>query len=223
MQPIIPPIRPGQQVSAVANFQEAMLFIVKRRGLTPAGLSLDRWQQDLSTGTATQSFGTGTSRLLTGLRTDLHLPDGDSINEQTAEALNQQLADLGGFQEEAQVALVVEAKVVSRSRTGVDKLRVQIVDKNVGARVQLAESATKDDGAYRAMFTISDLQRRAKDLPDPQTHAFAGDTFLGASEARYNASNHERLNLVVTQEASTKLPSEHASLTGASSTLLAQL
>jgi hypothetical protein len=215
MNRIIPPIQPRDQSPAVANLQEAMVFIVEKRALNPAGLSLARWRQELSTEVTEQSFGAGTSRLLAGLRADLHLIGGDSIDEQTAEALNQQLADLGAFQENVQAAFIVDGKVISRSRAGVGKLRVQIVDKNVGDPVQLAETATKEDGTYRATFTISDLRHRGKDLPDLQTHAFADDKFLGASEVRYNASNHETLNVVLTEEASGALPSEHASLTGA--------
>jgi hypothetical protein len=213
MNKIIPPIHPQDHTPAVADLQKAMLFIVENRQLSPAGLSVDRWRQDLSPELGV--FGTATTRLLAGLRSDLHLPNGGFVNEQTAEALNQQLADLGALQEDAEKEFVVDGKVVSRSSAGVGKLQIRIVDKNVGDPVPLAETATKEDGTYKATFTISDLQRRGKDLPDLQTHAFAGDKFLGASEARYNASNRETLNVVLTEEASTRLPSEHATLTGA--------
>jgi hypothetical protein len=212
MNEIIPPIRPHDHSPAVTNLEEALLFIVEKRHLGPAGLSLARWQQDLSTETATQSFGTGTSRLLASLRTELHLPDGEFVNEETAEALNQQLAELGAFQEEAQTAFVVDGKVVSRSRAGVGTLRIQIADKNVGDPVPLVETATKEDVDYHTTFAISDLRRRGKDLPDLQAR-----TFAGSSEVRYNASNHETLNIVLTdQEASSSVPYWYASLTTSS-------
>jgi hypothetical protein len=221
MDRIIPPIHPQDHTAAVANLQKAMLFIVEKRQLSPAGLSVDRWRQDLSPELG--AFGTGTTRLLAGLRSDLHLPDGDFVNEQTAEAPSQQLADLGAFQEGAETEFVVDGRVVSRSRAGVGKLQIQIVDKNVGDPVHLAETATKEHGTYKATFAISDLQRRGKDLPDLQTHAFAGEKLLGASEVCYNASNHETLNILLTEEASSAVPFGYASLTSAPTALLAQL
>jgi hypothetical protein len=39
MERIIPPIRPQEHGTAVANFQEEMLFIVQKRQLSPGGPS----------------------------------------------------------------------------------------------------------------------------------------------------------------------------------------
>jgi peptidoglycan hydrolase-like protein with peptidoglycan-binding domain len=97
MDKIIRPIRAQDHGALVANLQGALLFIVRKRGLTPAGLSLDRWQQELSTELATQSFGTGTSRLLLGLLTSLNLPRAEFVDEPTAQALNRILDGLGAF------------------------------------------------------------------------------------------------------------------------------
>ncbi|MBI1744418.1 hypothetical protein HYR54_15315 [Candidatus Acetothermia bacterium] len=110
----------------------------------------------------------------------------------------------------------VAGKVASRLRAGVGGLLVQIVDRNVGDApyVLLAEAITASDGSFQATFTIADLQKRGKQRPDLQARAFAGQAFLGASEVRYNASNQETLNIVLTKNAASALPSEHETLTG---------
>jgi peptidoglycan hydrolase-like protein with peptidoglycan-binding domain len=109
----------------------------------------------------------------------------------------------------------VEGKVVSPLRAGVGGLRIEIVDKNVRQDAYLAEAVTYADGTYRSTFPITDLHQRGKQKPDLQARAFAGKTFIGASEVRYNASNREMLNILLTKESAPALPSEHETLTGA--------
>jgi hypothetical protein len=108
----------------------------------------------------------------------------------------------------------VDGKVVSPSRAGVGGLRVEILDKNICDDVYLAEAVTDEGGGYAATFTMADFCKRGKQRPDLQVRAFAGPTFLGASEVRYNASDHETLNVLLTEEMSSALPSEHETLTG---------
>src|SRR5215471_9197964 len=45
MEKIVPPIQIQDHGSAVANFQEALLFIIEKRQLTPNNLSLAEWKQ----------------------------------------------------------------------------------------------------------------------------------------------------------------------------------
>ena len=106
----------------------------------------------------------------------------------------------------------VTGQVRSRDRAGVNGLRVVIADKNVGADVQLAETTTDDRGNYQVRYKLSDLQQRGKQKPDLQARVFAGETFLGASEVRYNASNDETLNVLLPETADSALASEHQSL-----------
>jgi len=109
----------------------------------------------------------------------------------------------------------VDGKVASINRAGVGGLRVQIVDKNVCNDQDLTETITNDDGAYQAAFKAASLQKLGKQRPDLQARVFAGQKFLAASEVRYNASNQETLNVLLTQETSSALPSEHETLTKA--------
>jgi len=72
MNKIIPPIQLGQQGAAVANLQEALLFIVEKRRLTPNNLSLAEWQQAVSGEMAALAFGERTKRLFAAILTDLN-------------------------------------------------------------------------------------------------------------------------------------------------------
>jgi hypothetical protein len=114
---------------------------------------------------------------------------------------------------------IVADTVVSPDRAGVSGLRVQIVDKNVGKDVDLIETVTDERGHYQASFTVetSRLSERKKTEPDLQARVFAGQTFLAASEVRYNATTEETLNVTLPAN-SNALPSEHETLTGALAT-----
>ncbi len=107
---------------------------------------------------------------------------------------------------------VVEGIVASPDRAGVGGLRVQIVDKNVGPDVPLAETVTDEHGHYQIQFATSSLQKRNKQQPDLQTHVYMGQTFLGASAVHYNATMHETLHVKLPPK-SMALPSEHETLT----------
>src|SRR6266540_964982 len=109
----------------------------------------------------------------------------------------------------------VDGRVSSRTSAGVGGLRVQIVDKTVGADVQLAEAVTAESGEYNAAFTGASLRERGKERPDLQARVFAGESLLAASEVRYNASNRETLNIMLDEKAAAELQSEHETLTSA--------
>jgi len=106
----------------------------------------------------------------------------------------------------------VSGVVGSPDRAGVQELRVDIVDKNVGEDVLLVQAATDDRGRYEATFPASSLRERQKQHPDLQTRVFAGDTFVGASEVRYNAGHNETLNV--------ELPANSRALAGEHETLV---
>lgn len=97
MERIIHPIRPQDQGPAVLNLQEALLFIVEKRQLTPSKLTQAQWQEALQPERTAQSFGQVTRRLFVGLLADLSIPTADFVTEPTAERLNQILESLGAF------------------------------------------------------------------------------------------------------------------------------
>lgn len=110
---------------------------------------------------------------------------------------------------------IVEGKVSSRVSAGVGMLRVRVVDKTIGDDVLLAEVLTSEGGAYLATFTDAGLRQRGKAKPDLQARVFTGETFLGASDVRYDASTHEILNVLLDDKTSSALSSEYEALKGA--------
>ncbi len=120
----------------------------------------------------------------------------------------------GGGVEAARVMYTVEGAVVSRERGGVGGLRVQVVDKNIGADVPLDATVTDERGRYRVSFTAPSLAARGKQRPDLQARAYAGQEFLAASEVRYNATEQETLSVLLPAD-SAALPSEYEALTRA--------
>ncbi len=108
----------------------------------------------------------------------------------------------------------VTGTVTSPDRPGVGGLRVQIADKNVGEDVALAETVTDERGRYQTSFQAPSLHERGKKQPDLQARAYVGQSFLAASEIRYNAAPNETLNVKLPAN-STELASEHETLTRA--------
>ena len=108
---------------------------------------------------------------------------------------------------------LVEGTVASRVSASVGGLRVALIDKGVGGDVQLAETVTDEHGAFQLTFSDREVRQRGKILPDVQVRVVSGETLLGASEVRYNASQHETLNVLLEDAARANLRSEHEVLT----------
>src|SRR6185503_15186472 len=105
----------------------------------------------------------------------------------------------------------VEGRVSSPDSASVGGLRVQIVDKNVGPDVLMAETSTDERGDYNVSFIVPSLVERCKDKPDLQARVYFGGTFLAASVVRYYATPHEVLNVKLPAN-SAALPSEYETL-----------
>lgn len=111
----------------------------------------------------------------------------------------------------------VQGIVASRVSADVSGLIVRIVDKRVaGPDVVLVQKAITDaSGAYQATFTDEGLRKAGKTRPDLQARVFKGDTFLGASEVRYNATTSETLNVQLSDDTANVLASEYDTLIAA--------
>ncbi|HXA84465.1 MAG TPA: neuraminidase-like domain-containing protein [Candidatus Dormibacteraeota bacterium] len=110
---------------------------------------------------------------------------------------------------------VVAGRVFSSQRSGVGGLGIEVVDKNVGADVSLAQGITDASGNYSAQFPSAEVARHGKTAPDIQVRVLSGQTLLAASEVRYNASSNEKIDVVLPAAAAASLPSEHETLTSA--------
>src|SRR5262249_28206334 len=107
----------------------------------------------------------------------------------------------------------VEGKIVSRVSAGVGGIRVKIVSKRVGDDIQLVETDTAEDGAYRITFPDTKLPQNGNFPPALQARVFVGDTFVADSDVRYNPTNHEILDVMLPDKPAAALPSEYDTLT----------
>src|SRR5262245_60941892 len=97
MKRIVAPIRFGERGEAVANLQEALLFIVRTKPLRPDERDADQWQVALTDEMREQTFRERTLRLLNGVQNPLNLPRTEVIDDGQAERLNRELEALGAF------------------------------------------------------------------------------------------------------------------------------
>ncbi len=111
----------------------------------------------------------------------------------------------------------VTGAVKSPDRAGVGGLRVEIVDRNAVQDVSLADAMTDERGLYETSFKAAAFSARGKRQPDLQARVFAGETFVAASEVRFNAGASETLDITLPAN-SDALPSEYETLTAALAT-----
>ena len=97
MDKIVAPIKAQDKGPAVANLQQAMLFTVEEKQLSPADHSLDQWKQVMANELGQQLFGQRTLQLMLALLPALNLPHAEFVTPPIADALNNVLAELGAF------------------------------------------------------------------------------------------------------------------------------
>ena len=109
---------------------------------------------------------------------------------------------------------IISGSVKCQERGGIGGLTVKLRDKHIGSDMEMAETTTDEFGAYRMVAVVqpSTLEQRQKTQPDFQVHAYIGETFVGKSEVRYNASQNETLHVELAA-GSSALPSEYEALT----------
>jgi peptidoglycan hydrolase-like protein with peptidoglycan-binding domain len=154
-------------------------------------------------------FGPVTARVIQELQKKHNFPITGIVDAVTAKAIN---SDVDALHPPTST---VSGRVYSTQRAGVGGLRLQVVDKNAGPDVLLAEGTTSERGAYSINYSTAMLVQQSKSAPDLQVRALAGNTQLGASEVRYGASPNETLDIVVPDSSAAALASEHETLTGA--------
>ncbi|MEQ1530906.1 MAG: peptidoglycan-binding domain-containing protein, partial [Methylococcales bacterium] len=207
---IIPPLRRNGQGADIVNLQEALLLLIDRQ-IVPLSAEDSKFYSDgLKSEQQKQIYNDYTEKLIGVFQqqfsTKFQLTVNGLVDTPTADAT-----------EQTEESFTVDGKVMSAARAGVDGLRVVIVDKNTGINsdVYLAETVTGNGGSYLLTFVIRRLQDRCKLRPDLQSRVFLGETFLDASNVRYNASNRETLNVLLTEKSSSALASEYETLISA--------
>jgi peptidoglycan hydrolase-like protein with peptidoglycan-binding domain len=151
-----------------------------------------------------QGFGPGTRDAVGNFQKQNGIPANGVVDPPTAAAINAALDN---------ATYTVSGRVASPNSAGAGGLIVQLVDKNPGPDVPLGSTTTDGAGTYQLTVVVSpvSLRQRLKTRPDLQSRVSQGQTFLAASDVKYNASNRETLDVAI--PAGTALPSEHEALT----------
>jgi Neuraminidase-like domain/Salmonella virulence plasmid 28.1kDa A protein len=221
MQSIIAPLQ-ASDLPALANLQDALQLFLDRRVIFIDSSELRQQLTDgLKEERAVKVNKSATQGLVRLFQQSHQMPSPEppleptgTIDARTANAMNNVLRNLGALD-----SFQVAGKVSSPTSTAVGALFVQIVDKTIGEDILLATARTRSDGSYS--LNLEDTWRqRGKIQPDLQARIYTigSDTtaqelrFLAASEVRYNASPREILNVILPENVTTSLPSEHTTL-----------
>ncbi|MGK5693461.1 neuraminidase-like domain-containing protein [Streptomyces sp. URMC 128] len=200
-------LEPGHEGNDVGRLHE---------GLGVIGFEIPRDEIEAS------RFGPGTRRAVQQFQENHSLEATGVVDERTAASISRAARSASDGGEESSQTYHVTGLVVSPERGGVVGLDVQIIDRNVGEDITLAETTTDWRGHYAVRLSadaVGAVRMRRKERPDLQVRILAGRKVLASSEVRYGASPQERLDVLL-PEGVTGLPSELQTLTSALSALL---
>jgi hypothetical protein len=211
MDQIVFPLKLNMKRAAVGDLQGALQQLIDRGELLSGeGTARKTLFAAMKKESKKQTYGKNTSELVGMFQKENHLPVTGTVDNATAEVLNSRLVDLGLLDQPVEAtAYQVKGKVASTTSAGVGGLRISVVDKGVGGDTTLVEVNTGPEGAYQATFAEGQVRKRGKSQPDLQARVYAGKTFIGASEVRYNASREETLNVLLDDQAGASMASEH--------------
>jgi outer membrane biosynthesis protein TonB len=151
------------------------------------------------------SFGAGTNAAVRQFQTDHSLPATGTVDTATAAAMSSVIRGS---------TYTVTGTVTSSVSAGVNKLTVELVDKNVGGDVALTSGSTDASGSYivKAFITAASLLARRKTSPDLQVRVSTGSSVLAVSSVRYDAPLAITLDVALPAD-TVGLPSEYETLT----------
>lgn len=212
MNEITYPLNPNTRGANVAHLQDALVQLVKdgrmfqgdevlRQSLSLA-LRLERTMQ---------SYGEVTRRLVSVFQTFSGLKPTGNIDQQTADAINELLRNLGLLPKDRveepidapdpdfvddlddPLPFVVRGRVIDHDGLGLARLTLVVVDKNIGGDVTLGKGVSTDLGTYEILYTPTRLPN-GKDKPDIQVYVVSESRqmdILASSVVRYNATEEE--------------------------------
>src|SRR6516162_7942845 len=203
MDKIVAPINPQDKGSAVANLQQAMLFIVEKKQFNPADQSLDQWKQVMSDELAQQLFGQRTLQLLLALLPALHLPAEELVTPQVAVALNYILQDLGGLApvpSPTPAPFMVHGQVRQADFSLFVGAVVQASDKDLRSEELLGQAITDQEGRYEIKYNADQFRRGEKGTADLIVRVYANASAapsLATSPIIFNAPPVATVDLVI--------------------------
>src|SRR5262249_46015336 len=145
-------------------------------------------------------FGPGTLAAIQQFQKQHTLPITGIVDAVTAKAINT------AVDTQFPPTSTVSGRVYSTQRAGVGGLQMQVVDKNAGPDLLLALGVTNDRGFYSVHYSPAAALRQGKSAPDIEARVLTGNTLLGISEVRYDATANETLDIIVPDASAAAMP-----------------
>lgn len=204
MQPIVPPIKPGESDPRVANLQDGLRFLLDRgviRALEPPSAPTADELAKLATGLTkerTQSvFGKATKSLGTYFQLQEGLGDGlgGAVEEKTAARLNEVLKRLGAF--DAAADWVVRGVVADAEGRPFRGVRVFAVDVDLRRDEPLGDNVTDLRGRYEIRYRADKFARAEKLSADLRVRVVRNDEVAAESGILFNAPPEAVVDVVL--------------------------
>ena len=199
-----PDIGPNSDSDAVANLQEALLFLFERERLH---LSVNE-RDDLLRDRDERVYHGATGRAVIVFREQFGLEAGEIVDGQTAEALNRELVELGALH-------LIEGMLRQSDGSPADGTLIFAFDPEFIGGAQLGEATTNADGYFRIVYDPTLYTRlgpgvdHTKDTLDLVVFAYDATGATIASSDRFpNPLNTLSVDLVVGELHFTPVPPE---------------
>jgi peptidoglycan hydrolase-like protein with peptidoglycan-binding domain len=158
---------------------------------------------------AKKAFGQGTLSAVQQFQKQVGLQVTGVVDQRTATQINLMV---DGHQPEAQ--RTVSGVVAAPARGTIPELTVVVSDRSLRREDVLATTQTDAEGRYVATYLLSAVQARGKAAPDLVVSVQSGQTTLGTSQVRYDASAAEVIDVLLDADPA-GLVSEHQAISHA--------
>ncbi|MEP7107393.1 MAG: neuraminidase-like domain-containing protein [Ferruginibacter sp.] len=189
MQPIIPPLKSGQQDDKVANLNKALLFLLGS-GSIKIEVSPTHTTPDFASAVKQNIslFGDGTLALIRIFQQQYLIPVSGQVDQPTADKLNRLIKEQAGFD------YLVTGKITYKDGTPLANAVVVARDKD--HEVVFGKSATGADGHYSIEYDATKILTPPKSFMDLVVYVLNADgTMLAASVVIPSPSYSEVLDI----------------------------
>src|SRR5256884_4451106 len=201
MNKIIYPLRSRMQGAEVVNLQSALQLLLDRGLILPRDEAARREASAaLLRERAAQTYGDTTQKLVGIFQRDRRLDGGGDVDEQTANALNRLLDELGASQR-SQSQFVVKGKIRLSDNSPADRVKVSAFDRDLRAEELLGRTETDRQGAYQITYATRQFLKAERGTADIVVKVYAADgSVVATSPTLFNAPAVAEIDLTIPVE-----------------------
>lgn len=204
MNKITFPLKQLMSGSSVADLQDALNMLLKRKALLASNeTSRRKLSEKLFRERQDQTYGPVTKKLVAIFQKEQQLEESGKVNKTTATGLNKLLKRLGLLDDTQtdQRRYEVRGTIRTEDGQGLEKITVQVVDRDLRHEQELGKTRTDRDGVYSIKYSVRQFRKAEKHRADLVIKAFDADkTLLAASPIVFNAPQKAEIDLVIPAE-----------------------